>query len=151
MLAIFFMCLSVVIAVSRIVFWGEAVAPTVVDWLIISSIGAYGLAHAYTLLFDQDRVANIYGWHTVTPFQTMLAFCYLGLGLMGLSAFFFKGDSRLALIFTPTLLFLGTAYLQLTNIKKCYQRSRDALCYIIANLAVPVLLVGFFVTDYMTA
>ncbi len=148
MLALFFLCLGLIISAVRVFFFGDAMTTAFMDWVIISSIGCYGVIHFLTLMFDQKRVANIYGWQTVTPFQTMIAFCYLAFGLLGLSAFFFKGTPRLALMITPMVLYVCTAYLQITNIKKCYHRSFDALGYIIANVAVPSILAGLFVADY---
>ncbi len=73
------------------------------------TIGLTGIMGAYGHIFMGDRVARSIGWPAGSLFQVELGYCCLGMGLLGVMCFWYRGQFWLAPIIFSTVFLVGAA------------------------------------------
>lgn len=66
--------------------------------------------------FLADRIAREIGWATGSPFQTELAFYHLGLGIVGVMAWWYRDHLWAALVVSKSTFLYGAAYTHIRDI-----------------------------------
>jgi len=68
--------------------------------------------------FMPDKIAEFIGWPAGNPFQKEVAFANLTFGIMGILAFFFRGNYLIAAVLSPSIFLLGAASVHIKEISK---------------------------------
>jgi hypothetical protein len=67
-------------------------------------------------MFLSDQIAQDIGWATGSPFQLELAFYHLGVGVVGILAWWIRDHLWTALILVKTIFLYGAAYVHIRDI-----------------------------------
>jgi len=82
------------------------------------TIGLTGIMGAYGHIFMGDRVARNIGWPAGSMFQVELGYCCLGLGLLGVICFWYRGSFWLATIIFTTVFMTGAGLVHVKEMVK---------------------------------
>lgn len=98
--------------------------------------------------FMADSIAQDIGWATGSPFQMELAFYHLGLGFVGILAWWYRGELWTALIVSKSIFLYGAAYTHIRDIvlfgNYAPSNAGFEILYL-SDLILPTLIIGLYV------
>lgn len=107
---IFFVALTLVVAVSQIVIAKTPIVETVLLYFLLIGTGFSSLFSFVGHGFKSEAVAEYIGWPAGNPFQWEVAVSNLSYGVLGVLCFWLRGDFWLATIIAVSVFLLGAAY-----------------------------------------
>ncbi|MFA4860345.1 DUF6790 family protein [Methanoregula sp.] len=85
----------------------ERTLEIIVLWTLVLGVGAVGLVSAIGHVFMADRIAEMAGWPTGSPFQYEVGMANLALGVVGLLCYRFRDNFWLAAILANAVFLMG--------------------------------------------
>jgi hypothetical protein len=115
-------------------------ATTFLMWHLIVTVGLTGLLSSYMHIFKGDRIAKSIGWAPGSLFQVELGYCCLGMGLLGVLCYWFRGDFWLATIIFTTIFLLGAALVHIKEMVHYKNFKAGNAITIIPDFLIPITL-----------
>ena len=115
---IVFLVLSIIVAFGSVIFLKTNLVETLLISLLVINYGFGGLWAFMGHYFMPDKIAEFIGWPAGNPFQKEVAFANLAFGVMGILAFFLRGNYLIAAVLSPSIFLLGAASVHIKEISK---------------------------------
>lgn len=113
MIALIFLILTALLAIGTIIIKKQKSAADILETItlcmILVNMGLAGLFAFAGHAFMADDVARRIGWQPGSPFQLEVAAANLAFGVLGVLAFRFRGDFRLAAAIGYAVFLIGAA------------------------------------------
>lgn len=147
MLMLIFFLLATLIGVGSVLMaptgqtW-QTIAETLLLWQLVVAVGCMGIMAFVGHVFRGPKTAARIGWLPNNPFQEELGYCCLGMGLLGILSYWFRGELWLAaIVFTSTFL-LGAALVHLREMWKHRNFNRDNALSVLPDVLIPACLIS---------
>ncbi|MDO8953307.1 MAG: hypothetical protein Q7V63_00450 [Gammaproteobacteria bacterium] len=145
MYPVYLFLMALAISIVEIVFFHQPMRECLLLNFLLINTGLQGIVGFVGHFFNADIVAKGIGWPQGNPFQTEIAFANLGMGALGLTCLFLKGDFWLATIIMRSIYSWGAAYTHVVDLfKKNNKAKYNAGPVLYFGLFYPFLLIGLY-------